>query len=275
MKEKLLTGLIAFVLITSTSFASPIVDGSISGDGYLNSYSINFSGHEGRLSTYQIKNASDVWGDLFVAFTLPSTFVDNTFGENTIGSYHGNGNPHTLKQLIGSDNVELGIGGNELKLKYEASTQSKYYSTDFWKELKTSDAQGVENYATSLQWNYSQYNTDVDPYFNLSTNKKPKPEGDSPAANLDTDGNYVITDSGAPDWIFDVIYEFQYSGLGDKEFTIDMFRFLDVHASPSKTGDNSLPPNDPPPNPIPEPTTMLLFSFGLLGLVGISRKQNK
>jgi hypothetical protein len=51
---------------------------------------------------------------------------------------------------------------------------------------------------------------------------------------------------------------------------MDVITDMELHLSDEARG---LP--DIPSNPVPEPTTMLLLGFGLLGIVGIGRKKSK
>ncbi|MCB9185744.1 MAG: hypothetical protein H6601_03275 [Flavobacteriales bacterium] len=167
-------------------------------------------------------------GLMTIRVTLAPTFVDNTYGTNTIGWPADN---HTFNHLKGSDHLQLALyDANdvkqlEFKMDYidtDGSVPSGYSSLGL--DGNGGMVEGNSNYivdiTSSLDKNFNEYG------YVLTTN--------SPA----TDGDYTPNPS-YPNWIYEVWYEavidlqaFGNVGFGYPEMT-------SVHASPSKTGNNS------------------------------------
>lgn len=160
--------------------------------------------------------------------TFSKNFVDNTYGTNAIGWDDG----HTFSQLVGSDHLIIALFDKtnvkkmELKLDYITASAT---APSGYKCLGVTGGDGsmilgnvgdVLNVTTSLDKNFNQYG------YVLTTN--------SPETNSD----YIVNPS-YPNWIYDVWYEvevklsaFGPSGFGSANIT-------GIHASPSKTGNNT------------------------------------
>ncbi|GIV33142.1 MAG: hypothetical protein KatS3mg031_0677 [Chitinophagales bacterium] len=160
--------------------------------------------------------------------TLAKTFVDNTYGTNTIG-WSGN---HFFHHLVSSDKLQLALydanGSKKLEFKMDyisasSSAPSGYKSLGVWGGdggIIYGNASAVKSVTTSLSENFNTYG------YVLTTN--------SPVTN-----SYYDPDPAYPNWIFDVWYEvtvdlhaFGPAGFGYPQIS-------EIHASPSKTGNNS------------------------------------
>ncbi|MBC7884781.1 MAG: DNRLRE domain-containing protein, partial [Saprospiraceae bacterium] len=185
--------------------------------------------------TYAIDPAND---KVLIRATLSKNFVDNTYGTNAIGWPGG----HTFGNLVGSDHLILSMldGNNvkkmETKLDYisTAPTPSGYDAlgvTGGEGSMILGNSSDVLSATTSLDQNFNTYG------YVLTTN--------SPA----TDANYTPNQT-YPNWIYDVWYEvevrlsvFGAAGFGKVGIT-------GVHASPSKTGNNTeIVTEEPCPDP--------------------------
>ena len=159
------------------------------------------------------------------------TFCDNTYGDNAVDWP---GNNHSFNHLRGSDRVELALynGDGNLALQFEVDYLDDEgqgpsgYGTGGVSEgdgdMIFGDEEDILSVRTSLSENLNTFG-----YILLE---------DSP----ETDENYA-PNADYPNWIFEVWYEvtvdldaFGASGFGFPEI-------VDLHASPSKTGNNSEP----------------------------------
>jgi len=116
---------------------------------------------------------------------------------------------------------------------------------------------GVLSFGSSLGWNFDTYGTFLE---------------DSPLPPMANGKNVYGAPAGAPDWIWEVIYEVELDaslfagGIGAT--TIDL-----VHASPNKLGGNKVYIDQPELTPNPEPGTIVLFGFGLAAAVVYRRRR--
>ncbi len=191
--------------------------------------------------------ASQSWvdngdGTVTIRTTFAKTFVDNTYGTGAVGWPNG----HKFSDLTGSDHVQLALydGAGVKKLEFKVD----YLSTDDaapsgYGSLGVTGGEGkmllgasssVVGAKTSLDENFNAYG------YKLTTN--------SPA----TDANYAVSPQ-YPNWIYDVWYEVrvQKSAFGAAGFGYPLI--TSVHASPSKTGNNT-EPVEPGPCPNLTPT---------------------
>ena len=160
-----------------------------------------------------------------------TTFCDNTYGDNAVGWP---GNNHSFNHLKGSDRVELALynGDGNLALQFEVDYLDDEgqgpsgYGTGGVSEGDGDMIFGDEGDILSVRTSLSE-NLNTFGYILLE---------DSP----ETDENYT-PNADYPNWIFEVWYEvtvdldaFGASGFGFPEI-------VDLHASPSKTGNNSEP----------------------------------
>jgi len=174
-------------------------------------------------------------------------FVDNTYGEESVGWEDSKKGGHKFKDLVGSDHAEFKItnSGGEVVLHFkvdyisEDPTRSSGYGSlgvsDKNGEMIHGDASSILAVMTSLDRNFNACG------FSEYTEDSPSTDSDY-AANPDT-----------PEWDYRVVYEvwldadvFGNSGIGEV--------FIEyVHASPSKTGNNTVEVEEGPCDPDDDP----------------------
>jgi hypothetical protein len=200
-------------------------------------------------------------GDVSIALILPVTLVDNSYGIHSIGwgSDAPSGKHHNFTDLKGSDKAQFvfidDTGAVVLDFDFDYLTAigsgwgASVESGDG--QVRTGSAGDILGFGTSLDFNlndlgYSQFTQD------------------SPAPAIP--GEYMPPPPGAPDWIFEVIYEVQisHSAFGPAEF--GGIEVPVLHASPNKLGKNKVYPKIGESMPVPEPTTIALLSLGLIAL---------
>jgi low affinity Fe/Cu permease len=194
-----------------------------------------------------VANAKSVWtlntdGTVTIRTTFAKSFVDNTYGTNAIGWSNG----HKFGDLVGSDHVQLALydasGAKKMEFKVDyissSSTSSSGYTTLGVNggdgKMILGNASDVVSARTSLSENFNTYK------YVLTSN--------SPA----TDDKYTVN-STYPNWIYDVWYEVtvKQSVFGSAGFGYPAI--ASVHASPSKTGNNTEVVN---PGPCPGSLTL-------------------
>ncbi len=161
--------------------------------------------------------------------TFSKEFVDNTYGENSIG-WGSKG--HTFSNLLGSDKLALALydKSNSLKMQFymdyftaSTSAPSGYKClgvTGGEGSMVVGNVSDIISVTTSLDKNFNEYGYVL------------------PLSSPATDANYTPNPS-YPNWDYDVWYEvtikesaFGAVGFGKPDITY-------IHASPSKTGNNS------------------------------------
>jgi hypothetical protein len=230
--------------ITLTQFGEP--DTNIDGDGTNGNLTLDFAlksqtptggGGEGQQcfaspTKPNVVSAKSVWTynpadqTVTIRTTLSKTFVDNTYGSNTIGWPANN---HTFNHLVTSDELQLALYDNagvkklEFKMDYFSATST---SPTGYKTLGVTGGDGamlvgsatdIVNVKTSLSENFNTYGY-------VLTNSSPA-----------TDNSYTPNPS-YPNWMYDVWYEVtvKLSAFGTSGFKNPSISGL--HASPSKTG---------------------------------------
>ena len=262
----LAVGGLAAILVTAEAFGSPIMDGRFDpAEGYTSGQWLHLTVErsdaivpDGQLWLHQ--NAGT--GDVFVALTMPTVLVDNTYGDNSIGwgkDVAPSGKNHNFKDLLGSDKAQFtftdGAGNIVLDVVFdymsEVSKGSGTYAslgvTGGDGEVQTGSAASVLNWGTSLDYNFNALG------FVLTQ--------DSP----ETDDDYT-ENPDFPGWAWDVAYELQVAG---SLFADNGFGGVDVpivHISPNKIGKNKVYTETP------EPATIALLAFGA-GVMMLRRRR--
>ncbi len=172
-------------------------------------------------------------GTVTIRTTLAKTFVDNTYGSNTIGWPGGGGSGnHKFNHLVTSDALQLSLynGNNSKVLEFQmdyfsenSSKPSGYGTTGVTSNdgsMIVGSASNILSVKTSLDENFNTYG------YKLTSN--------SPA----TDANYT-PNASYRNWIYDVWYEVtvKLSAFGSAGFKTANIPYL--HASPSKTGNDT------------------------------------
>ncbi|MEP7115867.1 MAG: SdrD B-like domain-containing protein, partial [Ilumatobacteraceae bacterium] len=176
--------------------------------------------------------------------TFAKTFVDNTYGTNAVSWPNG----HTFGNLTGSDKVQLALydASNVKKMEFKVDyISASSAASSGYKCLGVTGGEGgmllgsatdVVSARTSLDVNLNDYG------YVLITN--------SPATNASYAPNATY-----PNWIYDVWYEVTVKlsafpgGFGKPLVT-------DIHASPSKTGNNTEIVTEVPCPPCPNPLSL-------------------
>ncbi len=277
------------MLVLAAAAAAVTVDGRVESGEYLTGYELSF-----QVENAGVVGGGELWlhraagGDLVVAFTLPKTLVDNSYGTTAIGwvAAAPSGKHHNFKDLIGSDDGRFafefvlndgtrttlldvtmdylhGLGNKKEDPPYVGGVTT---GGEF--EIAVGHDDDIVASSTSLAYNWDTFGAAHPGYFGKDSN--------SPAADDDY-GNPTL--SG---WLYEVTYEFQIAGDVFSGVSIDLNdpSFLNIpliHASPNKIGKNKVWPQIGPPipssPPIPEPVTLLSMLGGVGALIGYVRRR--
>ncbi|MGE3277325.1 MAG: MBG domain-containing protein, partial [Vicinamibacterales bacterium] len=187
-------------------------------------------------------------GTITIRTTLSRNFVDNTYGSTQIGWP---GNNHRFKHLVDSDMIQLALydanGSRKLEFRLDyfsevSGTPSGYGNTGVTGRdgaMVYGSASKIVGSDSSLARNFNQFG------YVLTSN--------SPA----TDANYT-PNPGYPNWIYEVWYEVTVKADAFGTAGFGHARIVTMHASPSKTGNETEPlavtacaPSDPGGNQPP------------------------
>lgn len=307
---------IALAVLVTHQASAIIIDGKFDAyEGYTQVSTIQPTKDEDKVPPSEVYMAQE-WitttsSVVSFAVILPLEYVDNTYGVNTVDGYGKDGDKtHTFAELLGSDKAGFSfyLGddpeavNNELSLSflmdYIYLDANGGYDSGV---LSAEDAEGLDNTA-KYDGSNKPHNHDHDGDGQNDPSKNPL-VGDmawligsatSLDYNLNNVGEYLVDSPGftgdpyntslEPDWIYEVVYEFQIDGAAFGNMDIfgpggigfaDGFHMImdELHASPSKLGQfKDVPPDDPfpyepPPVPntpdIPEPATLLMMGIGV------------
>lgn len=250
--------------VTNATAAAITVDGAVGGfaEGYTSGYFVSFT-----LDDASVRSGGELYlheaGDmLYVGFTAPfvgaNAIVDNTWGDNRSQGWIDAGVAHDFEKLQKSDGWKwktdhLGVTGGEdikLELDYLADDDSKVALVKKAEQgAAKTDVSGAFQVASSLE-------------YNLANN---------PTAYQNDAFSFI----GATDWLYGVAYEWSVdNSLIDGVVTAQSIvaGFGEFHMSPIMyDGSHSTTPNVG--DPIPEPTTLLLFGAGLAALAYRRRRR--
>jgi len=265
MKKLLIFLCTISIMAFSVSVFALTIDGNVEGfaEGYTSGFNVNFDIEDGPSN---VPGGSlfihETLSTMYYGLILPLNIVDNTYGDTKASDWcsidHyliGGGGGDSLE---GSDKWEFKYNDIELKLDY---IEEECGSFNAWIEKFKEDGQDLDQskitFHTSLDYNYNELG--LTSFFGTEAEDE---DGDPIDSPMDfTNG-----------WIPEIMYEVS---IEKDAFSGDWFDFENsvIHASPNKLADHKLFPTCVEPiNPVPLPSTLLLLCFGLIGMVGIKKK---
>jgi hypothetical protein len=251
---KVLFSIVLAVALSSPALAAPLHDGNVQASEYAYSYGLYFDGKNftsggGRLFL-------DLQGDdLSLGLVLPTTIVDNVYGDEAKNGRYDWPKEHKFKELKGSDKVKLKINGEKYEVEYGSGPGY---------DAKVKKGEDVSAHS-SFGYNYDLFGSSHSDKF-----------GDGSTSPFTTaDDDYTVTEAGLGGWIFEVMYELKISdtdlGVSDLDSLSAVNSWLDdleFHISPSKQGSFNT-------TVTPVPAAVWLFGSGLIGLFGYRKRFKK
>jgi len=259
---KILGIILLAVAVSSPALAAPIsYDGNVqASEDYAYSYGLyfDFDSNKGSFHGGGGQLFLDIDGNnLSLGFVLPTTIVDNVYGDESIGRYDWPGE-HKFKHLTGSDKVEFGIDGiGGYKIEYGSGTGY---------DAKVKEGTVAEAHS-SLGYNHDMFGS-------LHSDKF----GDGSTSPFTSSAdNYTVEEDGLGGWLFQVMYELKITdtdlGVSDIDSLSDVQSWLtdiEFHISPSKHGTGGFTTTV-----TPVPAAVWMFGSGLIGLAAFRKKSKK
>lgn len=181
---------------------------------------------------------------LHLRLTFDPSFVDNTYGANSIGWDTTRKGTHTFKDLVGSDHAELVLmdGNGDVAMQFKMD-----YITEDPTALSGYSALGVTGGEGEISIGNADDILDASTSFDRNLNERGYSSYliDSPATDADYTPNV-----DAPGWDYRVVYDVwvDLAAFGDAGFSGAFIEY--VHASPAKADGNTVEtvPGDCPPS---------------------------
>lgn len=260
-----------------------VVDGKFDpNEGYTNVQSLYYRTDTGQdLSTPgTLYSHRDAAGNVYAAFVVPLSFVDNTYGSNAIGWKGG----HSFSDLVLSDSGRFAFYGEDGKpvmdfyLDYIAQVQNAggkpgtALNSDYTSggitganvskghagSLITGNASNLLEWGTSLSYNFNELG------YKLRQNSPATTVQYNPDGSINYSQGYADSQTH-PGWIYDMIYEVKISNAAFAQSGFGGVAFTEIHASPNKVGGSSI-------TLVPEPSTYLIGA-GILLLIGFKERK--
>jgi hypothetical protein len=166
--------------------------------------------------------------------TFNPDFVDNSFGATSIGWSDSKKGEHEFKQLVGSDHSELiftdGNGDEAVRFKTDYISEDDSITSGY-RSMGVSDNDGEVIVGNESHFVHALTSLDR----NLNERGYAQYVVDSPA----TDDEYTPP-AEAPNWDYRVVYEVWIANEAFGDAGMGTISLEQVHASPSKTGDNTI-----------------------------------
>jgi len=277
--------ILSLALFIAAPHASAIVvDGKFDpNEGYTNVQSLYYRTDTGQdLATpgTLYSHVDQATGDVYAAFVVPLSFVDNTYGSNAIGWSGG----HKFSDLVLSDSGRFAFYGEDgskvmdFYLDYLAQVQNApgqpgtSHTSDYTSggitganvskghagSLITGSASNLLEWGTSLSYNFNELG------YKLTQNSPATTVQYNPDGSIDYSQGYADSTTH-PGWIYEMVYEVKISGAAFAQSGFGGVAFTEIHASPNKVGGSSI-------TLIPEPSTYLIGA-GILLLVGFKERK--